>query len=233
MTRRRHCCREILALACLVGMTAQAQEAGFELGFRPMVLASQGEPSNDMLGGGLVLSWPWRQGWYFGAALDNMSFDYERPQNVLGIPQDPNLKAIDGSNSFTRLSGHIERRYDRERAWNWFWTVGLGYALVDVDVVTGPTASGGTFNIVTDASDEVHLMSCSPVPWCLSRFITVTHGHATPTPTWCQAGTSSRSLPSAVMPGHCRIFTLPTQVSNRPTRSTNLKAVKVASSKKP
>ncbi len=159
MTRRRHCCRGILALACLVGMTAQAQEAGFELGFRPMVLASQGEPSNDMLGGGLVLSWPWRQGWYFGAALDNMSFDYERPQNVLGIPQDPNLKAIDGSNSFTRLSGHIERRYDRERAWNWFWTAGLGYAIVDVDVVTGPTASGGTFNIVTDASDEVHLMS--------------------------------------------------------------------------
>ena len=155
----RHRNSVLVTAIYLIAMTAQAQDTGFELAFRPMVLASQGEPSNDMLGGGIVLSWPWKQGWYFGAALDNMSFDYERPQNILGIPQDPDLKVIDGSNSFTRLSGHIERRYDRDGRWGWFWSAGLGYASVDADVVTGPTASGGTFNIVTDASDEFHLMS--------------------------------------------------------------------------
>ncbi len=143
----------------IVSGNAVAQDNQLEIGLRPMVLASQGEPANDMLGGGIVVTWQWRDDWFFGAALDSMSFDYERPQNVLGIQQDRDLATIDGSNSFTRLSGWIERRYDVESVWSWFWNAGLGFAAVDADVVSGPTASGGTFNIVTDASDEVHLMT--------------------------------------------------------------------------
>jgi len=143
----------------VVGNAVAQDDQGMEIGFRPLVLASQGEPSNDMLGGGIVGAWHWKDDWFFGAALDNMSFDYERPQNVLGIQQDPDLATIDGSNSFTRLSGWIERRYGGRNAWDWFWNAGLGFASVDADVVTGPTASGGTFNIVTDASNEVHLMT--------------------------------------------------------------------------
>ena len=138
--------------------TTAAQEQQLEVGFRPLVLASQGEPSNDMLGGGILASWHWRDDWFFGVALDSMSFDYERPQNILGIQQDPAVATIDGSNSFTRLSGWLERRYDRRGTWEWFWNLGLGYASVDADVVSGPTALGGTFNIVTDAGDEFHLM---------------------------------------------------------------------------
>ena len=110
-----------------------------------------------MTGSGIVGSWHWKDHWFFGVAVDSASFDYERPHNVLGIQQAPDVKTIDGSNSFTRLSGWIERRYDRAKTWSWFWNAGLGFASVDEDLVSGPTASGGTFNIVTDASTEVHL----------------------------------------------------------------------------
>jgi len=150
-----------LVAATLTATTspATAQMRDLEVGFRPMILASQGEPANDMLGGGIVATWNWRDDWLFGAALDGMNFDYERPQRALGIVQPPDTATIDGSGSFTRLSGWVERRYDRPGPWDWFWTAGLGFASPDVDVVSGDTATGGTFNIVTQTSSEVHLMS--------------------------------------------------------------------------
>ena len=141
-----------------VGSAVIAQETDFEIGFRPMVLASQGEPSNDMLGGGLVGAWRWREDWYFGVGLDSFTFDYERPHQALEIQQDPDTKTLDGSNSFTRVSGWAERRYAGGGPWSWFWNAGLGVASIDADAVAGPTISGGTFDIVTEASDEVHLM---------------------------------------------------------------------------
>ena len=136
-----------------------AQETDFEIGIRPMILGSRGEPANDMLGGGLVVGWRWRDDWYFGLGLDSMAFDYERPHKALEIQQDPDIKTLDGSNSFTRVAGWAERRYTRGGPWSWFWNAGLGVASIDADVVAGPTKSGGTFDIVTDASDEIHLMS--------------------------------------------------------------------------
>ena len=148
----------LLAMLWAASDIAIAQDSQLEIGFRPLVLASQGEPSNDMLGGGVVGTWHWRDDWFFGTALDLMNFDYESQQNALGIAQDPDVKAIDGSNSFTRVSGWIERRYGGGSPWDWFWSAGLGYATVDADIVAGDTASGGTFNIITDASDEIHLM---------------------------------------------------------------------------
>ena len=54
--------RSALAVAAAwgVGSAAIAQETDFEIGFRPMILGSRGEPANDMLGGGLVAGWRWR-----------------------------------------------------------------------------------------------------------------------------------------------------------------------------
>lgn len=142
-----------------IGSSAGAQDARFEIGIRPIILASQGEPANDMLGSGLVGAWQWKPDWFFGVALDRMVFDYERPHQVLGIQQDPDLKTIDGSNNFTRVAGWVERRYDRDGAWDWFWNAGLGFASVDADVVAGRTAPGGAFDIATDAGSEAHLMT--------------------------------------------------------------------------
>jgi len=156
---RMHIGLALVAALSALSSAAVAQDSQLEIGFRPLVLASQGEPANDMLGVGFVGTWHWKDDWYIGAGLDFMDFDFERPQRELGIPQPPDTKTIDGANSFTRLSGWIERRYDRGRAWSWFWNAGFGYASPDPGIVTGPTAFAGTFNIVTDASDEIHLMS--------------------------------------------------------------------------
>ena len=46
-----------VAAAWGIGSAAVAQETDFEIGFRPMVLATQGEPANDMLGAGLAGAW--------------------------------------------------------------------------------------------------------------------------------------------------------------------------------
>jgi len=153
-------CLALLSLTALwsVCNTAVAQDNQLEIGFRPLVLASQGEPANDMLGFGFVGTWHWKDDWFFGAALDFMEFDFERPQRALGIVQPPDTKAVDGTDDFTRLSGWIERRYDRGQTWRWFWNAGLGYASPNPGIVAGDTAAGGTYNIVTDASDEIHLM---------------------------------------------------------------------------
>ena len=148
------------AMLAMSGHCAFAQEGRFEVGGQGLVLLSQGEPSNDMVGGGVVFGWRWKDQWHFGGAIDDMTFDYERPQRELGIVQDPAQKVIDGSNSFTRLSGWVERRYDDSGNWHWFWGAGLGYASITAEpFVSGPTNSGGTFNITTDASDELHLMT--------------------------------------------------------------------------
>ena len=124
-----------VAAAWGAGCAAVAQETDFEIGFRPMILGSRGEPANDMLGGGLVAGWRWREDWYFGLGLDRMAFDYERPHQALEIQQDPDTKTLDGSNSFTRVSGWAERRYTGGGPWSWFWNAGLGVASIDADVV--------------------------------------------------------------------------------------------------
>ena len=66
-----------------IGFSAVAQDTDFEIGFRPMILGSRGEPANDMLGAGLVGAWHWRDDWYFGVGLDSFMFDYERPHQAL------------------------------------------------------------------------------------------------------------------------------------------------------
>lgn len=49
-------CTRVLGVTLLwgIGHLAAAQETAFEIGFRPLVLLSQGEPSNDMVGGGIT-----------------------------------------------------------------------------------------------------------------------------------------------------------------------------------
>jgi hypothetical protein len=80
---------------CTTTVAADAQERQLEIGLRPLVLLSQGEPSNDMAGAGIVGSWRWNDDWFLGIGLDSLSFDYERPQRVLGIQQDPDLATVD------------------------------------------------------------------------------------------------------------------------------------------
>lgn len=137
---------------------AYSQESQYQIGLRGNVLLGDGVPANDILGFGVVGRYYLRDGWFAAAALDTYSYDFERPSKIVGIPQDPAVKDIDASANNTVLSGFAGRRYgDSRRGFNWFWMAGLGVGFPDVDDVSGPTASGGTFDLTFDAKTEVHI----------------------------------------------------------------------------
>lgn len=116
----------LTAALCALSAPISADEPPFDAGARLLILLGDGEPANDMIGLGLTGRWRWRDGWYLGAGLDQVEFDYERPNDILGIPS---TAEIDGSNDWTRVSGWIERRYDEEDlGWSWHWLAGVGFA---------------------------------------------------------------------------------------------------------
>ncbi len=148
----------LTALFSLIA-TASAQESRYQVGLRGNVLLGDGVPANDILGFGVIGRYALHDGWFAGAALDFYDYDFERTSDVVGILQDPAVKAIDAAASNTVLSGFFGRRYgESQRGFDWFWTAGLGIGFPDVDDIGGPTALGGTFDLTTDAGTEFHLM---------------------------------------------------------------------------
>jgi hypothetical protein len=144
--------------ACLAVQPSLAQEQSsrFDIGVRGVILLGKGEPANDMTGVGLMGRWRFREGWYAGVALDRVKFDYETPERVLGITA---ATVVDGSNELSRTSLLLDRVYDSDGRWDWYWRIGVGFASVDVPNVSGATLSGGTYDIATVADDEVHIMA--------------------------------------------------------------------------
>lgn len=140
--------------------TAFAQDSKFEIGLRGNVMLGDGLPANDMLGFGVIGRYYLADGWFAGAALDTTDFDFEHTSSILGIPQDPDVKAIDSVATNTILSAFLGKRYgEATRGFDWFWTAGIGVGFPDVKDVTGPVDGGGTFDITTDSGTEIHLIS--------------------------------------------------------------------------
>lgn len=149
-------CAFLFSTFLINSSVALADESRWDTGLRYTILASQGEPSNDMQGVGLVGHYRWKDKWYIGFGIDLLSFDYENIPRSLGISP---TEVTDTVNDMTQFSGWVERRYgEGDGKWSWFWTAGLGYATVDTQPVSGSTTSGGTFFIVTDISDEFQLL---------------------------------------------------------------------------
>jgi len=147
------------ALLLMAG-TSQAEDTKFEIGLRGNVLLGDGVPANDILGLGVIGRYRLNNGWFIGAGIDTYAFDYERPWRIVGLEQDPDVSTIDASADSTVFSGSIGRLYNEtDHGFDWFWTLGLGFASPNVDDVTGPTDTGGTFDITTDAGSEIHLMA--------------------------------------------------------------------------
>lgn len=49
--------------------------------------------------------------------------------------------------------------YDEgDLGWSWHWLAGLGFASVSTEDVRGATPAGGTWDIATNASNEVHAL---------------------------------------------------------------------------
>ena len=140
--------------------TSHGQESKWEVGLRDNVMLGDGLPANDMLGFGVISRYYLNDGWFAGAALDTTDFDFEHTSAILGISQDPAVKAIDAVASNTIFSAFMGRQYeDMSKGFDWFWTAGLGVGFPDVEDVSGPVDGGGTFNITTKSGTEIHLIA--------------------------------------------------------------------------
>lgn len=149
----------------------KSKETDWAAGVRGIVLLGDGVPANDMLGGGLLVRGHWRDQWYFGLSIDTISFDYERPNEVLRLPS---IAEIDGSFDISRLSAWVERRYDdQDQGWSWFWTSGIGYADIATENVVGQTPAGDRWDIATDAAGELHLLFGAGIRRHLASDLTV------------------------------------------------------------
>ena len=63
---------------------------------------------------------------------------------------------MDGTARWTTISLWGERTFSGPGSRNeWFLSGGLGYATIDADAVSGALQGGGTFDIRTDAGDEL------------------------------------------------------------------------------
>ena len=148
--------RAALLAGLFVFGTAQAQDARFELGGRFNALVADGEPANDMLGGGVFGRYRLNERWRLGLAIDHSpEFDVERPSEFVGLPGDPAFGDVDAKSTSTALLAWIERVYERPGRLEWFWTVGGGLASVDVDDASGPLAGIGTYDITQDVGTEI------------------------------------------------------------------------------
>jgi hypothetical protein len=153
--------RQLAVAACIAmlsnAMGVRAEEATWDFGARVGALFSEAPPANDMMGYGVVLRRSRPGKLSFGLAVDFYEFDYEEPYKSLGIARG-GPEPIDGVNDSTTISAWVERAYGHGN-WRWFWTLGAGYADISADAVSGPTATGGTFDIVTDAKSEFHVLA--------------------------------------------------------------------------
>lgn len=167
----------LIAIGC---DAATAEDHGFDVGVRGVVIVGDGQPANDMIGYGAVGRWEFGESWHLGLAFDSVTFDYETPYRVLGIDS---VEEIDPGNEFTRISVLIERRYERPGSpWIWFWTAGVGFASIDVGAnAVGTTPGGQSFEIATSADDETHFIVGGGLRrsfgqhWALEAALTLQH----------------------------------------------------------
>lgn len=149
----------VILLALLASTVVFAQDSKVDIGLRANVLLGDGIPANDILGAGVIGRYRLSNGWFIGFGLDGYKYDFERPASVLGIKQDPNEDVIDAKADSTVLSGSFGRLYNEtDRGFDWFWSLGLGFASPSVEDVFGPTDTGGTFDLTFDVGNEIHLM---------------------------------------------------------------------------
>ncbi len=141
----------------LAPLPAIADEAGrFEVGFRLGTSLASGVPANDMPGYGIQGRYALNDRWSVGLDLYLAEFDYEEPALQVGLPLDPDAEPIDAKAEQLIVSAMVERSFSPPDARRqWFLGAKLGVADTDVPVVTGPTATGDTFEIHTEVDREV------------------------------------------------------------------------------
>ena len=163
---RTSLCKVALGIApFLVPIPAEADDSRrFEVGARLGVTLASGVPANDIPGYGIFGLYRLNDEWTLGVGLDRTEYDFENPARLIGIPLDPDAEAVDAKAEGTVFSAWVERSFSAPQSrTEWFLGAGLGAASVDVPDATGPTLSGGTFDIRTEADTEIILSALGGV----------------------------------------------------------------------
>jgi hypothetical protein len=148
----------VVAVGILLSVqtAASAQPGRFSLGVRGVITAADGEPANDIPGGGVFGNYRLSDRWALGLAVDQTEYDFEEPAKFVGLAQDPNEEPVDALAEATVVSLWLQRNHQRSGGpTTWFWGGGVGFASVDVPDAVGPLAGGGTFDIRTEVDSEV------------------------------------------------------------------------------
>jgi hypothetical protein len=141
----------------LIPMPAMADEAGeVQVGLRLGTSLASGVPANDMPGYGIHGLYALNDQWSVGLGIYLAEFDYEEPARQVGLPLDPDAEPIDAKAEQMIYSAIVERSFSPPDARRqWFMGAKVGVADTDVPVVTGPTATGDTFEIHTEVDREI------------------------------------------------------------------------------
>lgn len=131
---------------------------GWEAGYHAGVWLGDGEPANDIpIPASLYLRRRLSGPWWARAGVELSSGDFEKPHELVGVTQDPDQADIDADAEYLSFLAWIERVHAWTPRDELFLQLGAGWTTVDVDDARGPTAGGGTFEVETDADDEILL----------------------------------------------------------------------------
>lgn len=162
MTRSHSRALSLVLLSAVIAVATYHPPAtaadGWQIDARAGILLANGKPANDIMSAGLSAKYRLRDNTYVGASIDQLSFDFERPWQVVGLQQDKavNPKDIDAKARSTLLRVFYQRDYGKpDESWNKYWNAGIGIASVTVNSATGPVVGGSTFNIATDSGTEI------------------------------------------------------------------------------
>lgn len=149
---RPHVLLATLVMLQATAAVADADRRQWEIGLRLDAMTAGGVPSNDIMGFGVYGRYHLTPRWKIGFALDSVTGDFEKPYEQIGISSPAEL---DSQQDTLIASSWFEGEYGKEAGRiRWFWMAGLGLGSPSVDDLTGPTTSGGTFDITTEAGTE-------------------------------------------------------------------------------
>lgn len=124
-----------------------------QIGVRPGIIGSDGEPSNDMPMIGVYGRYRLNDDWLVGAALDYSEFDFERPNRLLGLKESKEEDAVaEGIYVSVMMEREFMQHSDSMRP---FVSANLGIGIIDVPDVIIPLEGGGEADIKTDAGTEI------------------------------------------------------------------------------
>lgn len=154
MKKNRNCLTGLL-IVLAAHFPQRLSAAEVELGLQGKIGVADGEPANDIMASGLFARYRLNDSWAIGVALDRAEYDFERPWKVIGVEQSHAQDAVDATVKSTQYSVWLQREWSpTDASWRWFGRIGLGTASPAIGRITGPTESGGTFDIRTDAKRE-------------------------------------------------------------------------------